>query len=595
MTSTVTSTIQSVRDKFDGIIKQKNAAAYVIDDVLNVSITRRQAATAAGGATPCTSEALRTAIKEAASDTLVNVVPFTVQAAERTKVFNNVADAILAVACRGNASTISKSNVVTNMRAYQAKDVTGYPVDATSGLVTFAYKVNNTAQRGTIAMAANNLDTSATIRVHSNGTISYRAAGTEKLHTVTVRSVANVQGQAGTYDLTFEKAEPAISKTFEVFKLTSQVAPKVGEQAQAFVNTADQKARVTQFVKWTGQVTSLTVTASKVTRLQDPPNTFEVQFEATPPPPNRLAPQRIKGLVFVGDVAKVNVVTNGGTTSVVGPIMWTDKTTTVTGVVESVTVAADKKSSTIVFKDSVTQKTFKPFVWVSPRVSKGDTATLYAHQANSTVHNIVKWLTRETMQPETLGPETSQPETLGPDTLGPDKPKDDATGNAVYETGSPGIRINVNLDNQNDNDDRGMGGLYYGGGVVGVVDTTETSAPEPTEAPATEEPDDMDDSGGSRVQTYSCPPAPACPKGLSNSGTFFCMTKRTFIIVIVMLLLASVLAGVGYYMYRKKWKMGGANAAAGAPANGFGGLGDLGGLGGPGGGGGGGSGANFGR
>lgn len=597
----MTSTVDSVKEKFRGIIKQKNAAAYVIDDVVNNVIVGASAATI----TNITCGKDTGFVSTAASATLDKLL--STVATVKTAAVQNVSSALLAATCPGT-QTIAKTEFIQKLKTYQAKDVSAYPTDAANGQVTFTYTVDGAPKKGTIAMASNNLNTNAIIRTHANGTISYRWEGKEALHTVTVKSVASVQGQANTYNLTFDKAAPAISKPLGVFKLSNQTqAVQVGETAQVFVNTYGPNALVTQFVKWTSRVTSLTVTVSSATKVATPANSYKLEFVGSPKPSKPIAPQVVEGLFFQGDVAKVNVITTGQTTSILGAINWTSRAVAQTAEVKSATPASDQKSTTIVFKDPKTAKEFKPFVWkAASTVYAGDTATIYARQADSTVVFLSKFLKQnQDTSPDTSpqgNPDTSpqgNPDTSSPDTSPPagpsDKPRDDVTGQAQADTGSPTIKINVNLENDNENREYGgsngvyLPGYYYTG--------TETSAPDPTEPPQTTQTPDDD----RPPLTYTCPAAPACPKGLSTPGTFFCMTKRTFIIVVVMLLLASLLLGAGYYMYRKKWKGPAANATARGPANGFGDLGDLGGLGGPGGGGGfggggpGGSGANFGR
>jgi hypothetical protein len=164
---------------------------------------------------------------------------------------------------------------------------------------------------------------------------------------------------------------------------------------------------------------------------------------------------------------------------------------------------------------------------------------------------------------------------------------------------TPGITIDLTIDNDNtntgDTEAEATGGGYGAGGVVpvvggvigGVVVPGATAAPAETEEPSTEEaqPDES-----VSQQTLTCPSTPTCPDGLAAPGTFFCMSKRTLIVVVVMILFASILAGVGYYLYRRSGRNGaGANAGRGsnAPAGNFGagaggapggGFGDLGGF-----------------
>ena len=195
------------------------------------------------------------------------------------------------------------------------------------------------------------------------------------------------------------------------------------------------------------------------------------------------------------------------------------------------------------------------------------------------------------------------------------QPRDDATGKATA-TPPPGLKVDLTLENQNGADNRnnaggwGYGGWGYGGygypgygyggwggypgynygypgalgGVVmppgAAISVSSQSTPPPASAaPAS-------------TTVLPAPPAPMpsdpFPSGGggggpgiggsgigpdAEAGTRFCMTKRTFTIVLLMLLVASSLAALGFYIWRKKGA-GGGNAGLGgnAPSNDLGGL-----------------------
>ena len=151
-------------------------------------------------------------------------------------------------------------------------------------------------------------------------------------------------------------------------------------------------------------------------------------------------------------------------------------------------------------------------------------------------------------------------------------------------TSPEGITIDLTIDNKNDNDSNGAADARGGGNGYGYGYGGQIAYPVAVGAAgdATEAPEDSTEDGGEEADApapyvpapVQCPPPRVCPQGLSSPGTFFCMTKRTFVIVIVMMILASILVSVGYWIYRKKL------AAPSAGAGGNSGFGDLGGLGG---------------
>lgn len=151
-----------------------------------------------------------------------------------------------------------------------------------------------------------------------------------------------------------------------------------------------------------------------------------------------------------------------------------------------------------------------------------------------------------------------------------DLPRDGATGKAIA-TKPPGVTLDLTVSNDNDNAGTAGGGWPYGGGgywadggvwVGGggpstVAPPSSTTAPTATEAPVS--------------QPFVCPPA-NCPasqrcglEGMSSKspGTFFCMTKNTFVAVIIMLIIASALVAVGFWIWRKKSMGGPGNAPIG--------------------------------
>jgi len=128
-------------------------------------------------------------------------------------------------------------------------------------------------------------------------------------------------------------------------------------------------------------------------------------------------------------------------------------------------------------------------------------------------------------------------------------------------------------------DGRGDGDGYgYGTGVVPVtalitVPPTDTSTPAPTDVPQdTSGPADVPNTPAGTSPTN---PATLAPDGIPTGQTIFWMSKKTFIIVVLMLCLASLLVGVGYYMYRKH-KGVSSNSGGGGGGAGPGGYGNMG-------------------
>lgn len=180
----------------------------------------------------------------------------------------------------------------------------------------------------------------------------------------------------------------------------------------------------------------------------------------------------------------------------------------------------------------------------------GNTATVFT--SGDAVTQFIAWGTKPTSAP-TASP-TSQP------------------------TSSPNnINIVVKTNNESKSDADGGGPAvydpYYGGAVV-VTDPVATVAPDPTETPEPAPPPPAP-----LPQPAACPPQVVCPTttGMQKPGTFFCMSKRTMIIVCVMFVLASALLGLGWWVYRKKARAGATGPNGAPPSNG---LGDMGGFGG---------------
>ena len=204
--------------------------------------------------------------------------------------------------------------------------------------------------------------------------------------------------------------------------------------------------------------------------------------------------------------------------------------------------------------------------------------TLLGGTVSFTITNGLANVTSGKPPPVTTGPVTLGPDTTGPVTLGPDtpsnQPMDTATGMPTF-TSVPGTNVNISLGNANTNtidgggDGGGEGGYWGGGGVIGGVYPVMDYATEaPTDAPATSAP----------VATTDPPTSTSTAGGLSildatpapqDSGTFFCMSKRTLYIVLCIILCACLMGGIGYYILHKR----AAGAAAGTGANATGGAG----------------------
>lgn len=194
----------------------------------------------------------------------------------------------------------------------------------------------------------------------------------------------------------------------------------------------------------------------------------------------------------------------------------------------------------------------------------GQTATIFVDPKTQQVTKFVQWGARPATRP-----------TTAPPTVAPTAPPTVAPVDA-------GAKISVTIRNKNDSEAEGEADGRPGGpyGVPLVVG--EALVPSPTDAP-TDEP--LPQQPIPVECSNTCPELPPpCPTtGLTKPGTFFCMTRRTFMIVVCMLVLASALAALGYWIYRKKALGGGAATGPGDGLGdlGFGGTGaDLG-LGGP--------------
>lgn len=176
---------------------------------------------------------------------------------------------------------------------------------------------------------------------------------------------------------------------------------------------------------------------------------------------------------------------------------------------------------------------------------------------------------------------------------------DDRTGQRRV-TRAPGVQLDINLGNENENENRaqaGGGGPYLAGtgfvggfypplpgtvladGTVigpGVLGPTVPTDDGEEEEAATEAPLITTGPMAMPMMPMECPPA-RCPsgatevQGLRNPGDFFCMSKRTMTVIICMLILASGLVALGWWIYRRRGA--GANNSGGGLGGLFGGGG----------------------
>lgn len=230
------------------------------------------------------------------------------------------------------------------------------------------------------------------------------------------------------------------------------------------------------------------------------------------------------------------------------------------------------------------------FIAVKGTPVMGQTATVFVDPKTQTAKQLTHWGSRpasNTAAP-TKAPSTAAP-TRKPSTSLPEKALPAATATATPTappTAPPqlGQNISVTIRNANESEaeggaDRGRGGPYDPYALPLLVG--EALVDSPTDAPTTAA---VEEQQPVQVQ---CPPAPppvtcSAATDLKQPGTFFCMTRRTFIIVVCMMVVACALAALGYWIYRKQAVAGGTGSPADSLGDlGFGGAGaDLG-LGGP--------------
>ena len=136
-------------------------------------------------------------------------------------------------------------------------------------------------------------------------------------------------------------------------------------------------------------------------------------------------------------------------------------------------------------------------------------------------------------------------------------------------------------DGGGDGDGGGGDGGGYGYGVgddvvpVALITVPPTDAPVDTSVPDDTSGPSMDTSTAATDTTPTQPTQlTLAPDGIPAGKTIFWMSKKTFIIVLIMLCLASLLVCVGYYIYRKH--KGGGPSGGGGPG-GYGGNMGLGG------------------
>ena len=312
-----------------------------------------------------------------------------------------------------------------------------------------------------------------------------------------------------------------------------------------------------------------------------------------------------KLFLFGGDVGDVVARAVGKSMVVQRLARWTRSAAVYRASVTRVVSAGAGKGYTVQFgyPNPAAPLPFKTRTMPGP-VRVGDTAVLHARPSGTVMEVVQATLKPIVGSKETNTPAPSQtPSEMPTDgatgfpTVGPFAPTFaptfDATAAPVEmpastspteaPTTSPGgLRINLTLDNDNENDNKGGAnanadgdGGPYGGGYPYLLGATtapdeETDVPDP-EVPDADPPPPTAPDGST---TLRCP---AAAPGLKE-GTYFCLTKKTFYLVLLMLLVACILGGVGYYMYRKRVAMG-----RGGPGN----VGGGGGFGGGGGGGGG--------
>ena len=587
-------TIQDVKSQLEAIATQSGAGVYIIDDIL--AAMHDQAPLV--GNVQCGPTALKVANARLAFLGTNNATIKSVK--------DNLIDAIKSSTCGYAPYTSSatfKNKLAKHLPSY---NVYGYPsrtVTTARGtkLITFEYTARSTKREASFEFAPDDRDmapsATVTLRAHADGRATFKAWGPGRKREA--RVVAAPVLPEGSYDITFKDTASNDTYKFRMAKGRETIVP--GDLATLYVNDADKSVmRVDKWLNKAQQYHAAVKSAKKTSN-----GTYEVTFKDTGSEArpfeafvfNPLADTSGPMDVFPGDLADVYAAYDEGKKKMVivassedaTKVRFTSWTSEYEARVRAATYNAQAKTWDVVFEDTDTAQVFMPFA-VAEGATAGDVAIVHARKKGEQyqVAKIKTWIGHRV--PNVTTP--PQYVTEGPIIDGTQAPVDP-------ETPAPGLRINLKIANDNENEAEAAGdgggrgaGPFFGGvpGLVGVPGVLPGPGEVATDAPAATS-DNVDTSNAPAVlyppvqpvmQQAPCPPAPTCPRVLPE-GTFFCMTRKTFMLVAIMLVAACVMACLGYYIWRKKG--GGAAAAGGGGGGDLGFGGDLGGLdlGGPGG------------
>lgn len=546
---------EAARKKLLDIAKLYGAGSHVVDDIVSAVASQfpvQKPGVPHGGIVDCTTPF--PFLKTAATARL-GFKSMTAQ--QKNIVMNNIQNAMKSATCPSGAKLVSTKSFGDTLRSYQPRLVVAFVKDSTSTAATFEFfdaKGAKQTKSLTFVDAAIPKNKTANLTLHADGNVSFVSWRSDALVTATVKSVAPV---GNVFNVVFGTS----NATYAAYPMNATAT--VGETAQVFVGGN----KVTHFVRWVSRAATMKVTVQTVKPIAA--GGFAVTFAASPPTTQVLATQ-VKTRVFVGDSAEITVANN-----VVTVQKWVNVAKPYSASVATATKVTDATYKVLFAnpRPAVAGASFKDVVLTRQEgIKPGDAASLFARLEGSSLvvvePSTLKWTAQVVTQPPTDSPTPSE------------TPMDDVTGQPIL-TDEPGITINIKGDT-NANTNTGAAETVGGGGGPFYVADGLPVVPIGTEAPeeeATEMPLDatmspyVDPASSPATCTVSCPGAPACPEGLSGQGSFFCMTKRTFIIVVIMFVVACCLVSLGYWMYRKRMASG---AGGGLNANAGGGLGDLG-------------------
>lgn len=575
------STPEQMREELLRIATAFGAGQHLIDDVVD------QVRAEGGAVVTCES------VGKAATDK--RLAPLGSNSRVKA-VRDEVVGAVRSATC-GFAKTLEGALFTKNIEKIMPVTVYGTPTrleNSTTGRhITFEYRLPSSAKESVTltftpadskAYSEATTNRTATLRVHADGRATFVKWGPGRLRTVVVGSAtAGTDFEAGNkpmYTVTFK--DPGTGKAFAPFKYYHDKGDKVaaGERAQVFVSD-ENPGSIMYVYKWLDKAQEYSVVVNKYV---EKGGKYDIVFKSAGAATKEFAtytydPSSSSGgptKIFVGDAVKVWAFEQGGKMQISkspAPTFtnFARQFRVAVKAVQSVTNSPDDYFVTFEQASDDGNKAGIAFNRLKVRfgATVGDTAEVYARQAGAT-YQIVgtpKWERLRRQPPVTLAP-TSTPV---PYTESPIEPTPTA---AAYEEPG-GIKIDLNITNDNDNqtdsqaEGEAGGGKGWGYDVVDVVPIGGTDTKE--EDDPTQAPEDAPVTGPTVCPPANCSPcAPSNPPGLPASSTLFCMSRRTFMIMICMLVFACVLACIGFWVWRRR--RGGGGAGSAPP------LGDLGGL-----------------